>query len=113
MTTHPTWSAASGDTADILQLIAEQHPATPTETAQWMFFVDMLVMEMEIDSGLINPNRLRDRLRGHVSPPRIGAYTRRALCAGLVEYSGTYVESDDVSSGNRGKPCRVLRWLGT
>lgn len=124
MSTAPTWGPITSDTADLLDLLAETNPAIPSEAEEWTYFVGALET-LAADTvpgptgtglafqGLIDPNRLRTRLRGHVSPPRIGAFTRRALGAGLVAYSGTHVESDDVTSGNRGKPCRVLRWLGT
>lgn len=112
MSTAPTWEAVDSDTADLLQLLAEEHPATPSEVDEWTYFLDCL-KKLALTTGLVDPNRLRDLLRDRVKPSRVGAFTRRALCAGLVAYSGTHVTSDDLTSRNRGKPCRVLRWLDT
>lgn len=103
----PTWAPVSSDTADLLELIAQQ------EDQEWEFFLGQLEDLAQPVSGDVDPNRLREALRGHVKPSRVGAFTRRALLLGLAAYSGAYAESTDVTSRNRGKPVRVLRWLGT
>jgi len=113
MTTQPTWSAVDNDTASLLDLLAGTHPATPSEADEWQFFLDRLEHLALPVIGDVDPNRLREELRGHVKPNRVGAFTRRALCAGLVKYSGAYVVSTDTTSRNSSKPIRVLRWIGT
>ena len=112
MSTAPVWESVDSTAADLLTLLAEERPAIPSVTDEWDYFLGSL-KDLASATGLIDPNRLRDRLRDRVKPCRIGAFTRRALCAGLVAYSGQHVTSDDLTSRNRGKSCRVLRWTGT
>lgn len=110
----PTFGPVDHGTASLLDLLAETNPAIPSRVDEWDYFLSTLdELARDAADGHIDPNRLRARLRGHIAPARAGAFTRRALCAGMVAYTGTHVESDDVTSRNRGKPCRVLRWLGT
>lgn len=108
MTAAPTWSPVDDDTADLLSLVADDgHPSADYE---WDQYVAALYVAADA-FGVINPNRLRELVRGVVAPRRVGAFTHRALCAGVVEYTGEYVLSDDTEGRNGGKPCRVLRLL--
>ena len=105
-TPHPTWS--SSEQADLLELVAQGSP-TGTADAEWNLYVEALRDEAVRGAGDIDPNGLRDRVRGRIAPRRISAFASRALARGLVVYSGAYVESTDTEGGNRGKPCRVMR----
>lgn len=112
MTTQPTWSAVDNDTASLLDLLAEQNPALPVTADEWEYFITVLEADAIVWGGFIDQNRTRPMLRGRVKPNRIGAYFHRAAREGLIRADG-WTESNDTEGGNRGKPCRVYRWLGT
>ena len=107
MTTSPTWS--DSEQSDLLELVSRGTPATGTADAEWDLYVEALRDEAVRGAGDIDPNGLRDRVRGRIAPRRISAFASRALARGLVVYSGAFVESTDTEGGNRGKPCRVMR----
>lgn len=108
----PTWSPVDSDTGDLLDLLANEHPATPTEVDEWQHFKAVLA-EVARATGLIDQNAVRPLLRGEIKPQRIGAFYHRATKAGLIAWDGTWVESDDLTGKNSGKPTRVYRYLGT
>lgn len=110
VTARPAFSTVDDETADLLSLIAE--PTLPIHRDEWDHYVAAL-HQVADDEGRILPNALRPLLRGHVAPNRIGAYTSRALRAGLVERTGEWQVSDDLASRNRGKPAPVMRLLPT
>lgn len=112
MTTQPTWSAVDNDTASLLDLLAEQHPATPQQAHEWKFFLSVLEDVASANGGLIDQNLTRPRFRTHVAAPRIGAFFNRAAREGLVRAEG-YTETTRSPSGNGGKPAKSYRWLGT
>lgn len=103
----PQWSPVDDDTADLLQLVAndQMHPR-PAE--EWVAFLNALYLVAE-DDGRIDPNELRPVLRGNVAPGRIGAFTNRAKAEGLIADTGEWQTSDDTEGRNGGKPCRVYR----
>jgi hypothetical protein len=105
-----TWAAVDDDTANLLDLLADD--GTLTTEAEWDIFATCLRGVAEVGGGVIDPNVLRVALRGRVKPQRCGAFTHRALSQGLVEYTGRYVISTDSKGRNSGKPCRELRWIG-
>lgn len=108
MTSAPNWSAVDDATDSLLSLVADdRHPSVEFE---WHHYTDALKVAAD-DAGTINPNYLRELVRGHVAPRRIGAFARRALSLGLVEYTGRWVVSDDAEGRNAGKPVREMRWL--
>lgn len=107
----PRWSATDHNTASLLDLLAEQHPATPTEADEWKHFKAVLA-EVALATGLIDQNAVRPLLRGEIKPQRIGAFYHRAAKAGLIAWTGQWHESDDLDGKNSGKPTRVYRWLG-
>lgn len=107
----PRWSAVDDETADLLSLVANEHPAIPSEAEEWHRFTQALEAASDLD-GRIDPNFLRPLLRGSVAPNRIGAFTNRAKAEGLIAWDGEWVTSDDTEGRNSGKPCRVYRWLG-
>lgn len=111
----PRWAAVDDDTADLLTVLADD--GTLSTEAEWDLYVralrDVAENGWQIGlAGVINPNSLRERLAGRIKPQRVGAFTHRALSAGLVEYTGNYVTSTDKRGRNGGKPARELRWIG-
>ena len=106
MTATPTWSPTDPDTGAILDLMGL--PTLPSHDDEWAWYVAAL-HAVANHEGRIDPNRLRRLTRGRIKPCRVGALTRKAICAGLVTYDGTHVESDDLESRNAGKPIRVMR----
>lgn len=111
MTTSPAFGPVDHNTGDLLDLIAEQNPATPTEADEWQHFKAVLA-EVARATGLIDQNAVRPLLRGEIKPQRIGAFYHRAAKAGLIAWTGQWCESDDLDGKNSGKPTRVYRWLG-
>lgn len=110
MTTAPQWSPVDDETADLLALVADEgHPSADYE---WDVFCAAPYEVAYYSDCIISPNRLRPKLRGHVAPRRIGAFTYRALPQGLVEYTGDWEISNDTEGRNSGKPARVMRWVG-
>lgn len=102
------WSTVDDETATLLDLVAdEDNPGSDYEWDQYLAALHIAADEF----GVLNPNRLRPLLRGVVRPQRIGAFTHRALAAGVIEYTGQYVISDDTEGRNGGKPCREMRLL--
>lgn len=108
----PEWSPTDDDTATLLTVLADDGAPTLSAAEEWRTFKAALRSVAWYRDGIIDPNTLRPMLRGQVKPCRIGAFTRRALLEGLVQYTGEWVVSDDTSGKNAGKPCRELRWLG-
>lgn len=110
MTAQPQWEPT--DQADLLALVAQGSLATDTADKEWDLFSSCLVAAAAGSALTINPNRLRRAINGRIKPQRVGAFTHRALRAGLIAYTGQYVVSDDKHGGNAGKPCREMRWIG-
>lgn len=109
MTSQPHWSPVDDETADLLSLVRDEgHPSADHE---WQRFTQALEAASDL-SGIIRPNFLRGLVRGNVAPRRIGAFTHRALAQGLIAYTGEWEVSDDTEGRNRGKPARIMRWLG-
>ena len=113
-TTHPQWHAVDEQTESLLDLLADD--GTQPVDREWDLYVSALRACAGIGWGpserLIDPNSLRRTIAGRIKPQRVGAFTHRALSAGLVEYTGNYVTSTDTNGRNSGKPCRELRWIG-
>lgn len=109
--TAPAWSATDEQTGNLLDLLADDGSVAPSAEDEWREFVGCLRHCAKYNGGTIYPNDLRPLVRGQVKPSRIGAFTRRAILEGLVEYTGQWQVSDDTESGNAGKPCRELRWV--
>lgn len=109
----PRFANVDVSTADLLSLIAEDQSPIEVVADEWDYYVTALRTVAAGRAGLIFPNDLRARVRGHVKPNRIGAFQRRALLEGIVEYTGDWQISNDLASRNRGRPMRVARWSGT
>lgn len=109
MTTQPAWSSVDDDTADLLTLVADDGRLCVDE--EWNLYVRCL-RSAASSFGVIDPNLLRQVIGGRIKSQRVGAFTHRALSAGVVEYTGQYVTSTDTRGRNGGKPCRQLRWIG-
>lgn len=107
----PTFGPTDHNTASLLDLLAEQHPATPSEADEWKHFVATL-KRVSAGTGYVDQNAARPFLRGEVRPSRLGPFFRRACREGLIRPDGWTV-SDDVVSRNRGRAQRRYRWLGT
>lgn len=109
MSAIPMWTD-SGQ-GDLLSLVAQGSPATPTADEEWQVYVAAL-KSCRDDAGLISPNLLRPMVRGKIAPRRISAFANAALAAHLVEHTGEWEISDDREGRNSGKPCRTFRWIG-
>jgi hypothetical protein len=107
----PQWSTVDDDTASLLDLIAEEHPATLSEDEEWTYFLGVLE-DVAREHGVIDQNLTRPRLRGQIKSSRTGAFFHRAARAGLIRAAGWTV-SDDREGKNSGKPTRSYDWLGT
>lgn len=93
-------------TRDLLDLVAnDPHPSADYE---WNIFAAALTSVAELD-GTIPPAALREYLRGHVAPKRIGAFTCRAVAEGLIESTGRAVKSTDHKGRNGNKWSTVYR----
>lgn len=113
MTTVPTFESVDNYTSDLLDLIANTEPATPGPEAEWRLMLDAMRQVAAAHDGLIYPNELRPLVADKVAPQRRGAFTHRALRAGIVERTGEWQTSDDTHGRNSGRPVPVMRWLGT
>lgn len=108
----PQWSPVDDTTCDLLALVATGPMAPDTADREWDTYERALRYCAEQDAGLIQPNRLRELVREHVAPRRIGAFCNRAVSRGLIEATGEWQVSDDTEGRNAGRPMRVYRWIG-
>jgi hypothetical protein len=109
MTTTPAWSPTDNSTADILALVADvDHPSVDRE---WDDYRAAVASVADTD-GRVDPNALREAVRGKVAPRRIGALTNRALSLGLLVWRGEWCVSSDREGRNAGRPCRQYVWTG-
>lgn len=99
----PRWSPVDSEQADLLTLVADEgHVSADFE---WSAFTAALIEVANVD-GIVPANLLRQVVRGKVAPRRIGAFTNRALAAGIIEWRGEWVTSDDREGRNAGRPVR-------
>jgi len=106
----PQWSPVDDATADLLHLVRDEgHPSADFE---WSEYVTALRHCAARDDGLVYPNRLRPLVRGVVAPKRLGAFTHRAVCSGLLVSAGQWQVSDDTTGRNAGRPAKVYRLSG-
>lgn len=102
----PRWSPVDTEQADLLTLVADAgHVSADVE---WGHFTAALIEVANVD-GIVPANLLRQVVRGKVAPKRLGAFTHRALKAGILRWDGAWEVSDDREGKNAGKPCRVYR----
>src|SRR3954465_11520473 len=101
MTAQPEW-ADSGQ-GDLLE-IAAMGSATGTAQEEGDLFVRCLRATAD-ERGVIDPNWLREAVRGDVAPKRIGAFTSRAVARGLIEATGDWRGS----GGRAGAEARTRR----
>lgn len=106
----PEWSTVDDSTSDLLSLVADTNHVSSDR--EWSEFVRCLKHVAALNGGVIEPNELRPMVRGVIAPRRIGAFTNRALRAGLVAYTGEWQVSNDLAGRNGGKPARVMAWIG-
>jgi hypothetical protein len=76
---------------------------------EWTQFLAALRITAGPLGGFVDPNAVRELLRGVVAPRRIGAFYQTALKSGLLRPTGEWSVSDDAPGGNAGKPCRIYR----
>jgi hypothetical protein len=105
----PRWEPVDSPTADLLALVNDEtHPSVDFEWQEWLTAVRHVA---STNNGIVDPNRLRELVRGVVAPRRCGAFTHRALAAGLMVRAG-WVVSDDTTGRNAGRPAMQYRWIG-
>jgi len=110
MTTTPAWSPVDDTTADLLALVADVgHPSIDRE---WDDYRAAVARVADTD-GRVDPNALREAVRGNVAPRRIGALTNRALKLGLLVWRGEWVTSTDREGRNAGRPVRAYVFMNT
>jgi hypothetical protein len=101
--TAPQWAPVAEETEDLLTLVRDEgHASADYEWRAWL----AAVRTVAAPDGRVDPNRLRREVRGVVAPRRLGAFTNRALAAGLLVWRGEWTVSDDHEGRNGGKPCR-------
>lgn len=107
MTAQPQWSPLDDTTADLLTLVRDEgHPSADHE---WDAFVAILRESARLHAGLIDPNRVREQLRGSIAPRRIGAFYSAAARMGWLTRDG-YSFSTDTTGKNAGRPVRTYLW---
>jgi hypothetical protein len=103
--TAPQWSPVDDDTADLLHLVRDEGHFSADH--EWTEFVTALRFTAAPRDGLVDPNAVRELLRGVVAPRRIGAFYQAAIKADLIRPTGEWVVSTDTAGRNSGKPCRT------
>lgn len=100
------------ETAALLDLIA----GDPLHERDRATIVRAIVAEAHVHGPVLDPNRLRSRLRDEhgksiVYPRVVGAVMQALARAGVLEPAG-WVTSTDRESGNAGRPARRWRLVG-
>lgn len=106
----PQWAAADEATGDLLDLLANEHPAIPSKAEEWETFLAILKAVAAENEGVIDQNQTRPRLHGVVTAQRVGPMFRRACREGRIRPEG-YTTTTNSTSGNGGKPAVAYRWL--
>lgn len=106
----PRWESVDSHTADLLSFAAQIE--SEAASLEWAEFKRALAWVAD-ESGRIDPNDLRETIRGIVAPRRVGAFTHRALTSGLLVWDGGYVTSTDKQGRNAGRPIRAYRLGGS
>jgi len=105
----PQWSAIDDETHSILALVNDEtHPSVDFEWQEWLNAARHVASQ---NDGIIDPNALRELVRGVVAPKRCGAFVHRALTSGLMVREGWEI-STDKAGRNAGRPCMSYRWIG-
>jgi hypothetical protein len=108
--TDPRWTDSRQ--GDLLELVAQGSPTTPSADEEWRIYVDALQIASQLDCGPIRPNRLRPLVRDRVSSKRRGAFVSRAVSEKLIEPTDDWEVSDDREGRNAGRPARIYIWVG-
>lgn len=107
----PIWEAVDNEAAELLSLVADEGHRAAFEWEEWC----RCVRHVADRYGRVDPNAMREMVRGVVAPRRVGAFTHRALAFGLLEPCFNadgdyeYVVSTDRKGRNAGKPIRCYR----
>lgn len=112
MSAQPQWESVDNYTTDLLALVAQGTPATPTADEEWADYLIALKVCATTENGNIRPNALRPLVRGRVAPKRIGAFVSRAVAQKLIAPTGDFEISDDREGRNAGRPMRTYSWIG-
>jgi hypothetical protein len=106
MTSQPQWESVDNETATLLDLVSDEgHPSADFEYEEYV----RAVRHVADADGRVDPNALREMVRGVVAPRRIGAFTHRARTSGLLVWTGEWVTSTDTQGRNAGRPIRAYR----
>lgn len=111
MTTYPSAPVddATQDTLDLLRI----DPAHRTDRDVVEYAVEKVAYE---HGGVIDPNVLRERLKGddgrpRVASPVVGSVINALARAGRIKANG-WVITTGSPTGNNGRPARCWRWVG-
>lgn len=84
----------------------------PSIAHEWETFTRAL-RAVAFQDGCVDPNAMREHLRGRIAPRRIGSFYRKARVEGLIEPDGWVVSDDRSKTGkNAGRPAVRYRWAG-
>lgn len=112
MTTVPRWEAVAADTADLLSLLAEQHPAVGADVPA--LFLAACKADADAHDGIVSVNRVRTALLDADIPPRRlsslwGHYTGHGR---PMVRTGEWEVCRGSWSRNDGRPMPLRRWVG-
>jgi len=109
MSAAPQWSPIDDETHSILALVNdESHPSVDFEWQEWLNAARHVA---GTNAGIVDPNALRELVRGVVAPKRCGAFVHRALTSGLMVRED-WVIPNDTTGRNAGRPAMSYRWIG-
>lgn len=111
MTTSPRWEPVDNDQADLLSLVAMGPLAPKTADEEYDEFKRCLRF-VSCDTGIVNPNHMRELVRDVIAPRRISAFYHKASAEDLIRATGEWEISDDKQGGNAGRPVRLYRYCG-
>lgn len=108
----PQFSPVDEETADLLDLIANDQFSVSTDRDYDVFVDALKAAARQSPAGTVRQNVVRKLIDGRIFHKRVGPFYRRASLAGLIRATGDFEISDDKAGRNSGKPCRVYEWTG-
>lgn len=123
MTTHPNWEAVGADTANLLDLLADDGSVSPSKAEVRDTFLAACRRDAMANGGLVSVNRVRQLLAGEdIEPRRYSALWSHFTGRGRPMRKVTDLEAskgmprwevcEGSTSGNDGRPFPLRRWLG-
>lgn len=100
-------TSVDDDTLAILRLIE----GDPIHAHDRSLVVQAIVDEAADAGGMVDPNKVRDRLNHAVLPQVVGPVYSCLSRAGVLEVAG-WTTNLDKAGRNAGKPCRTYRLIG-